>query len=68
MKSLLGRPHGAEKEEKDGKDKEEGGEDGGHILAKKEEAEPGTEVEPGLNPDPGQASVPEHLSSPSMEE
>ena len=68
MKSLLGRRHGAEKEEKDGKDKEEGGEEGSHILAKKEEAEPGTDVEPGLNPDLEQASAPERLSSPSMEE
>ena len=67
MKSLLGRRHGTEKREKDGKDREEGGEDGSPIPAKKEEAGPDTEVELEPNLDPEQGSVPERLSSPSME-
>ena len=68
MKSLLGCRHGTEKREKEGKDREEGGEDGNPIPAKKEEAGPDTEVELGPNPDPGQESLPERLSSPPMEE
>ena len=67
MRSFLGRRHGAEKREKEGKDREEGGEDGSPILAKKEE-EGRPMVEPGPNPDPGQESRPEHPSSPPMEE
>ena len=49
MKSLLGRRHGAEKE---GKDREEGEENGSQTPVKKDEVEPDTEVEPDPNPDP----------------
>ena len=65
MKSLLGRRHGAEKE---GKDREEGGEDGSQAPAKKDRVEPDTEVDPDLNPDPEQGSAPECLSPLPMEE
>ena len=65
MKSLLGRRHGAEKE---GKDSEEGGENGSQTPVKKDEVEPDPEVEPDLDPNPEQGLDPEHLSPTLMEE
>ena len=68
MKSLLGSRHGAEKQGKEGKEQEEGGEEGRSTPARKEEEESETKTEPGPSPHPGQESQPEHSSSPPMEE
>ena len=68
MKSLLGLRHGTEKQEKEGKEREEGGEEERLTLARKEEEGSETRTEPGPSPDPGQESQPDHPSPPSMEE